>query len=182
MFEKTIFQFFARLCVTKLKLFSGKLRRSVLNCLNQSLIRGSFLENGFEATLSSKNPVVSVWKGLFSLFSKVLSGDVETIFWESEAKRPNLFKSKLGHSKLLRKWSWGYLELKHEYCQRSKWTFFSFLQVFEWPGWNHFLVIGSVLENGFDTTFSSEENVLSGSKGHFSFFCKSLSDEFETVV
>ena len=38
--------------------FSGKVRQSVENCLNQNLFIGSFLENGFEATFSSKTNVV----------------------------------------------------------------------------------------------------------------------------
>ena len=120
-------------------------------------------------------------KRAFPAFSKFLSDKVETIFWEGEAKRPKLFKSKLGHSKLLKKWFWNYLELKNEYCQRLKWAFFIFVQVFEWRSWNHFLVIGSVLENGFEAPFSSKANVLSVWKVHFSVFCKSLSDEIETV-
>ena len=155
-----------------MKLFSGNVRRSVLNCLNQTLIRRSFSENGFEATLSPKRNVVSVWKGPFSVFSKVLGDEVETIFWKTQAKPSKLFKSKLGHSKVLRKWFWGYLELKHEYCQRLKWKFSSCLKVFEWRGWNHFLVIGRVLENDFDVTLSSKANVPSGWKGHFLVFSK----------
>ena len=158
--------------MTKLKLLSGKVRRSVLNCLNQSLIRRSFSENVFEATLSPKRNVVSVWEGPFSVFSNVLGDEVETIFWKTQAKRSKLFKSKLGHSKLIRKWFWSYLELKHEYCQPLKWTFFSCLKVFEWRGWNHFLVIRRVLENDFDATFSSKANVPSGWKGHFLVFSK----------
>ena len=43
-------------------------------------------------------------KRTFPTFSKFLSDKVETIFWEGEAKRRKLFKSKLGHSKLLKKW------------------------------------------------------------------------------
>ena len=42
------------------------------------------------------------------------------------------------------------------------------------------LVIGSFLESGFGATLSSKTNVLSVWKGHFSVFCKSLSDEVET--
>ena len=111
-------------------------------------------------------------KVLFQFFSEVLSDEVETIFLKTETKRSKLFKWKLGHNKLLRKWFWSYLELKHEYCQRLEWAFFSCLQVFEWWSWNHFLVIGSVLENGFDATFSSKVNVPRGWKGHFSVFFK----------
>ena len=137
-FEKSIFQFFANLWVTKLKPFSGKVRQSVQNYLNQNLVIGSFLENGFEATLSSKANVVSVWKGHFSVFWKFLSDEVETVFWESEAMRPNLFKSKFGHRKLPRKWFWSYLQLKNECSERLKKAFCSFSQIFEWRSWNRF--------------------------------------------
>ena len=131
--------YFANLWATKSKLFSGKARQSIQNYLNQNLVIGSFLENDFEATLSSKTNVVSVWKGHFSVFCKFLSDEVETIFWESVAKHSKLFKSKFGDRKLLRKWFWSYLELKNECCERLKRSFFSFFQVFEWRSWNHFL-------------------------------------------
>ena len=59
-FEKVLFQFFPKFWVTKLKPFSEKRKQSVQSYLNQNLVIGSFLENGFEATLSSKRNVVSV--------------------------------------------------------------------------------------------------------------------------
>ena len=43
-----------------MKLFSGKVRQSKVNYLDQNLVVGSFLENGFEATLSSKSNILSV--------------------------------------------------------------------------------------------------------------------------
>ena len=138
-FEKSIFQFFANFWVTKLKPFSWKVRPSVQNYLNRNLVIGSFLENGFEATLSSKTNVVSVWKEHFSVFCKFLSDEVETIFWESEAKHSKLFKSKFGHRKLLRKLFWSYLYLKKERPERLKKRFWIFLQIFERRSWNHFL-------------------------------------------
>ena len=138
-FEESIFQFFADFWVIKLKPFSRKERQSVQDYLNQNLVLGSLLENGFEATLSSKTNVASVWKGHFSVFCKFLSNEVETIFWESKAKLSKLFKSKFGHRKLLRKWFWSYLELKNECSERLKRAFFSFLQIFEWRSWNRFL-------------------------------------------
>ena len=46
------------------------------------MVIGSFLENGFEATLRPKTHVLSAWKRHFSLFCKFLSEKVETIFWE----------------------------------------------------------------------------------------------------
>ena len=138
-FEKSIFQSFPSSWVKKLKPFSSKVRQSVQTYLNQNLLIGSFLENGFGATLSSKTNILGVWKGHFSVFCKFLSYEVETIFRESEAKHLRLFKSKFGHKKLIRKWFWSYLELKNECCERLKRAFFKFWQIFEWQIWNHFL-------------------------------------------
>ena len=137
-FKKTIFKFLANFCVTKLKPLFGKRRQSFRNYLSQNLVIGSFLENGFEATLSSKANVLSVWKNHIPNFGKFLCDEVETIFKESDAKLSKLFKSKFGHRKLLRKWFSSYLELKNECPERLKKTFFSFLQIFEWRSWNHF--------------------------------------------
>ena len=118
-FGKRILQIFAGLCVTKLKPFSGKVSQTVPNYFNQTLFIRNFLGNGFEATLSSKKNVLSVWKGHFSVFSKVLSDEVETIFWESEAKRSKLLKSKFDYGKLFEKWFWSWSELK-------KWILWAF--------------------------------------------------------
>ena len=101
---KGILQFFAGFYMTKLKPLLGKVKQSIQNYLNQNLVIETFLENGFEATLSSKTNVVSVSKGCFLNFCKFLSHEVETILWKSEPKRLKLFKSKFGHRKLLRKW------------------------------------------------------------------------------
>ena len=147
-FEKNIFQFFANFWVTKLKPFSGKVRQSVQNYLNQNSVVGNSLENGFEATLSSKTNVLSLWKKHFAIFWKCLSDEVETIFRESEAKRSKLFKSKFGRRKFLRKWFWSYLELESECSERLKKPYFSFLQIFEWQSWNCFLEKGG---KTFDT-------------------------------
>ena len=147
-FEKSIFQYFENVWVTKLKPFSRKVKQSVQNYLNKNLGAGSFLENGFEATLSSKTNVLSVWKKHFSMFCKFLSYYVEIIFRESEAKGSKLFKMKSGRRKLLRKWFWSYLDLESECSERLKKTYFSFLQIFEWRSWNCFLEKGG---KAFDT-------------------------------
>ena len=84
--EKSIFCFFANCSLKKLKPLFGKVRQSIQSHLNQSLVIGMFLENGFEAILSSKTSVVIVWKGHFSVICKLLSDEVETSCWESEAK------------------------------------------------------------------------------------------------
>ena len=83
--------------------FSGKVKQTVQNYFNQKLVIGSFLENGFEATSNSKTNILSVSKQHFSVFCKLLSDEVEAIFWESEARRSKPFKSKFGKRKLLRK-------------------------------------------------------------------------------
>ena len=117
----------------------GKVRQNIKNCLNQNLVVATFLENDFEASLSSKTNFLIVWKWYFSVFCNLLRGKIETIFSESEKKRQKLFKSKFGHRKLLTKWFWSYLELKNECSERLKRTFFSFLQIFGWRSWNRFL-------------------------------------------
>ena len=137
--ERHFLIFFPNFWVTKLQPFSGKLRQSVQNYLNQNLVIGTFLENGFKATLSSKTNVFSVWKRHFSVFCKFLSGEVETIFWKSEAKHSKLFKSKNSHEKLHWKWFWSYVQLKNEYPEHMKRAFFSFFEIFEWGSWNRFL-------------------------------------------
>ena len=101
--------FSANFRLTKLKPFPGKVKQSVQNYLNQNLVIRSFLENGFDATLSSKTNVLRVWKGHFSVLWKFFSDEVITIFWESEGKHQKLVESKFGQRKLLRKWFWSYL-------------------------------------------------------------------------
>ena len=138
-FWKDYFQIFGKFWLTKLKLFPAKIRKSISNCLNQSLIKGRFLDSGFEATLSSKRNVVSVWKGQFPDISKVLSDEVATICWEGELKRSKLLKSKFDNRKILTKWFWSYLELKKECCEHLKRAVFSFFQSFQWQNSKHFL-------------------------------------------
>ena len=138
-FEKSIFQFFANFWLANVKPFSGKVRQNVRRYLNPNLVIASVLENSFEATLSSKTNVVTVWKEHFPGFCNFLSDEVETIWWKRDAERSNLFKSKFACSKLLRKWFWGYLGLKKECCECLKKAFFSFLETFEWQSWSHFL-------------------------------------------
>ena len=57
-FEKGIFSDFWKIWVMKFKTFSGKVRESVQNCLNENLALGSFLKNGFKAILNWKTNVV----------------------------------------------------------------------------------------------------------------------------
>ena len=89
--------------MTKVKPFPGKVGQRVQMYLNKKLLIGSFLENVFDTTLTSKTNVVSLWKGHFTVFCKFLRDQVEITFRESEAKCPDLFKSRFGHRKVLRK-------------------------------------------------------------------------------
>ena len=108
-----------------------------------------FVRKWFWSYLELKNEyVLSVWKKHFLVFCKFLSDEGETIFTESEAKLWKLYKLKFVNRKLLRKWFWSDLELINEFSEHLKKTFLSFLQIFEWPSWNHFLVRwGKVLES-----------------------------------
>ena len=138
-FEKVIFQFFPKFWVTKLKRFFEKLRQNFQNCLIQDFFIWSFLKNDFEGTFSSKRNPVCAWKLHFSDSYKFMRQKSETICWESETKRLKLLEWKLGHRKLHWKCLWSYLELKNECCKRLKRAFLSFLLIFEWRNWNHFL-------------------------------------------
>ena len=129
-FGKDILQFFASFYVTKLKSLSGKVKQSVRNYLNQNLVIERFLENGFEASLSSKTNVVSVSKRRFPIFCKLFTGEVETILWKGKPKHSKLFISKFGHRKLLRKWVLSYLELENQCCEHLKTAFFRFFLFF----------------------------------------------------
>ena len=138
-FEKSIFKLFPKFWVPKLKPFSGKLREGVQNYWNQTFIIRNWLKNVFAATLSSKTNVLSLLKEHFSGFCKFLSDKVKAIFSETEARGSELFQSKFGQRKLLRKWFWSYLELKKECFQRLKRSFFRFFLSFKWRSWNDFV-------------------------------------------
>ena len=98
--KRIFFNFFANFWVTKLKSFSGKSRQSFQVQLNSKLVTESFLEIGF-SNLEIKNECSKhLEREIFSAL-QILSDDVETISWESEAKCSKLFKWKFGHKKLL---------------------------------------------------------------------------------
>ena len=112
----------------------------------------------------------------FFNFWKLLSEEVETISWESEAKRSTLYKSKFGHRKLLRKWFWSYLELKKRMFWAFEKSIFQFFINFSLTKLkpflekvrqsiksylNQYFVIGSFFENDFGTTLRSKTSVVS---------------------
>ena len=102
--------------------------------LNQNLVIRSFLENGFEATLSSITNVLSVWKGYFSVFCNFLSNEV--------GKVRQIIKNYV----------------------------------------NQNLVIGSFLENGLEfETWTQKQIFWAFETRHFSVFCNFSSDAVETI-
>ena len=68
-FEKVIFQSFANIWARKFEPSSAKVGECIKDCLNQNLAIGSFLENSFEATLSSKRMLCVFRKGIFQIFA-----------------------------------------------------------------------------------------------------------------
>ena len=137
--EKSIFWFFANFSLKKLKPFSEKVRQSMQSHLNQSLVIGRFLQNGFEAILSSETSVVIVWKGHFSVFFancwvtkwKPFSGNVKQNV--QDCLNPNLGVGSL-------------LENDFERILASKASFVSV-----WKG--HFLVFWRFLSDEVETIF-----------------------------
>ena len=87
-----------------------------------------------------------------------MSDEVETVFWKSETKLLKLCKSQFS--------------VFGNFCVTKLKPFFGKARqsVQNWLNWE--LVIGSILENGFEAKLKSKTNVLSLWKWHFSVFCK----------
>ena len=83
----------------------------------------------FWGSLSSIANVLSVWKEHFSIFSKFLSNDVETIFWESKSETSRPIKFKVGCRKFFRKCFWSDLEIKNECSELFDREIFGFLHI-----------------------------------------------------
>ena len=173
--ENAIFTCFANFWATKSKVFSGKVRQSIQNYLNQNLVVRTFLENGSGATLSSKTNVVSIWKGNFTVFF--------ASFWVTKLK-PFYGKVKQGIQSQLNQ----NLVIGIFLANGSEATLSSNINLSVWKGhfplfpnfWvtklklfsgkvrqsvqsylNQNLVIVSFLKNGFETTLSSKTNIVS---------------------
>ena len=111
-FEKGIFQFFANFWVTKLKLFSVKVRQSLQDHLNSKLVIGSYLENGFEATLWSESNVLSVCKGKFLVFCNFWVTKLKSFSGKVRQNIKNCLNQNLVIGSFIRFWS--KLEIKME--------------------------------------------------------------------
>ena len=61
----------------------AKAIQNVQNRLNQNLVIGNFLEEGFEFSLRSETNVLRIWIWYFLTLCKLLSDEVEIGFWES---------------------------------------------------------------------------------------------------
>ena len=53
-----MFHFFRKLSSDEVENFFGEVRQNFHNCLNQNFVIESFLENGFDATLSSRTVLI----------------------------------------------------------------------------------------------------------------------------
>ena len=133
-FENNSFKFFATFWLTKVRQVPGKVGQSDQNYLNWNFVTWSFLGNGFEATLSPKPTVLSVWKGHFSVLFQIFYWGSWTIFRESEARHQNLIIGSF-----LLNGFWSYFELKTDCSECMKKAFFSFLQIFDWRSLNNSL-------------------------------------------
>ena len=127
-FWNNIFHIAAIFPMTKLKLFSGKVRKSVQGYLNQNLV---FSEIYFKVTLRSKANVLSVWKWHFEKsyfeikneYSKHLNLEFFYFLQTFERRSSNGFLGKWGKT-LKSNEAFGEITLKLSWGQkRMLWTF-----------------------------------------------------------
>ena len=135
-FELVVFQFFGNFCSEEVETIFWESEAKRSKRFKSKIGYRKFLGKSFGSYLQLKNECFERWK---RSFFKFLSSEVETISRESEPNRSKLFESKFGQRNLLVKWFWRYLDLKNGCCNRLKMYFFSFLHIFEWKSWNHFL-------------------------------------------
>ena len=95
--KRAFFQFFPN--------FGGESEAKRSSLFKSKFGHRKLLRKWFWSYLEPKKTknILSVWKEHFSVFCTFLSDEVETVFWESEAKRLKLFESKFGDRKLLGK-------------------------------------------------------------------------------
>ena len=140
MFWRLKIDFFAHFSVNKLKMFLGKARQNIQNCVNPKSDIENILENCFETTLRSRVNVLLNLEGNFQFFVH---------FWAMKLKpltvkaKPSVQKSLnpkliMVHGKHFRK-CFQSNPVKPECSELLKRAFFSFLQIFEWRSWNQFL-------------------------------------------
>ena len=138
-FGNGAFDLFANFWVTKLKLFSGKVRQSIEDYLNPKLVIGSISEICFEANLRSKRMSWAFGKSIFHFFEIFEWWSLKPFIGKARQSVKNILDPKVGHMKIFRKWFWSYLQLKTKCSEPLKMAFFSFLQIFKRWSWNRFL-------------------------------------------
>ena len=134
-FENAIFQFFANFWIAKLKLFSGKARQSIQKYLNQNLVLGSILGNGFEVTSSSTANALNFSKWHFLVFCKFLSNKVGKV----RQSMKNCVNQNMVIGIFLENGFKASLSSKTNVLSVYKMIFFKFFAIFQWESWNHFL-------------------------------------------
>ena len=84
-FENEFLNFFAHFSVNKLKMFLGKARQSIQNCVNPKLDIEKILENGFETTLRWKADILLnliLKKAIFSFSHIFESRSWNRLLWK----------------------------------------------------------------------------------------------------
>ena len=151
------------------------------NYLNQNWVIGSFLENGFEAALSSETNVLSVWKRHFSVFVNSWVMKLKPFSGKARQSLQDQLNSKLvivsfigngfevtmsWKTNVLRVWNGHFSVFCNIWVRKLK-PFSRKVRQNVQNYLNQNLVIGSFLENGFATTLSPKANVLSVLKRAF---------------
>ena len=173
-FEKSIFDFLANFWLTKLNRCFGKVRQRLENSLNQNLVIGRFLENGFEDTLNSKANVWSFENTIFQFFVSFWVTKVKPFFGKVKGSVQNYLNQNLvlgnffenGFEVTLRSKT-NLLSVYKEHFSLFCYIWVTKLELFFGKVrqsvqnyLNQNLVVGSFVQNGFEATFSSKTNLL----------------------
>ena len=117
--------------MTNLKSSSGKVKESIQRYFNQSIVIRSYLENDFEATLSSKMNIVNVWEGHFTAFCKFLRDQVDILSRKLKQSVQSYLNQNLVIESFLENGFEATFSSKTNVVSVSKRAFFNFLQIFE---------------------------------------------------
>ena len=117
--------------MTNLKPSSGKVKESIQRYFNQSIVIRSYLENDFEATLSSKMNIVNVWEGHFTVVCKFLRDQVDILSRKLKQSVQSYLNQNLVIESFLENGFEATFSSKTNVVSVSKRAFFNFLQIFE---------------------------------------------------
>ena len=130
------FSFFANFWVTKLKVFSGKVRKSVQNYLNQTLVIRSISENGFEATWRSEKMFWTFGNWIFTFFCEFLSEELKSFIGKVRQSVKNCLNQNFFIWAFSENGFEATLKSKANCYQSLKIAFFRPLQIFDWQCWH----------------------------------------------